>query len=297
MLLDKTFDCSGWEIHYKIIESSPALAHSAQQTLVVVHGTPWSSIVFDAISAALLASTPNLHILLYDLPGYGQSQYYSGAQQFRDFDGDTSVAFQATALVALLEETRISNPLVVAHDIAGAIVLRAHTLHSLELKSLLLMDTNTVLPWGDGFYKLVRANPSVFLDMPPQIHEGVVRSVIRSACHHTVPQQMEDALAAPWLGAEGQRNFVRQIAQANDADVQEMLDCRAYEGKVTCAVKVLWGEVDGWIPRGKMETLVEMLGTARCGEGLVIVPEAGHLLMIDQPERVALEVGEWVRSA
>ena len=53
-----------------------------------------------------------------------------------------------------------------------------------------------------------------------------------------------------------------------------------------------WGESDGWIPKWKMEKLRDLLGS-RC-EGFVVVPEAGHLVMVDQPERVTMEVLKWV---
>lgn len=311
MLFDSTLHFAGWAIRYKIVEcagrgdnSSSATASAASaKDIVFVHGTPWSSIVFDGIVNALSAvAAPGTRILLYDLPGYGQSQAYDSSaadaeQDFRDFPGNTSIAFQAKALVALLEATGFTGstsrppPAIIAHDIAGSIVLRSHLLHSLDYSSMLLLDTNIVLPWGDGFYKLARSKPQVFLDMPGSIHEAVVRAVVRSACHHPLSKEWEDALTAPWLGAEGKRSFVRQIAQANDEDVKEMLDAEMY-GKVRCDVEVMWGAEDGWIPRGKMEELVRRMGQRV--KAFVAVEEAGHLLMLDQPERVAVEVVEWL---
>lgn len=311
MDLTRSFKYDCWTIKYAI--SAPA-SSQPNKTVVFVHGTPWSSEVFQPITEALLARH-GYRILLYDLPGYGQSQQLDtgSSQPHGDslFEGDTSVALQSRALSALLQHLSLDGkggneaPAVIAHDIAGAIALRAHLIHSCEFASLLLMDTNTVLPWGDGFYKLVRAEPHTFLKLPLGIFEAVVRSVTRSACFN--PRKLdygwEDALAAPWTGsrdadasvAEAKRtSFVRQIAQANDADVAEMLDQSMYEA-VRCPVKVLWGEEDQWIPREKMDSLAEMLG-AKMSE-FVVVPEAGHLVMIDQPERVAVEVFDWLHKS
>jgi pimeloyl-ACP methyl ester carboxylesterase len=70
-----------------------------------------------------------------------------------------------------------------------------------------------------------------------------------------------------------------------------MLDADMY-ASVRCDVKILWGQEDRWIPWEKMESLVNKMGH-RVRE-FIAIPEAGHLIMIDQPERVALEVLSWL---
>lgn len=313
MKLSSTFTCQDWTIRYCLFEPNnyPDPKPKQTKTVVFIHGTPWSSDVFRPIAKALLARG-GYNVLLYDLPGYGQSQerhsVSSTTSEAAKFDGDTSVKVQAAVLADLLQHLQLDGksgnpkPAVVAHDIAGAIALRAHFIHQCEYASLLLLDTNAVLPWGDGFYKLVRSEPDVFLKLPLSIYEAVVRAVIQSACFN--PKRLlsdwEDALARPWIRSEGdneaiaeekRRSFIRQIAQANDADVAEMLDADMY-ANVRCDVKIMWGEEDRWIPREKMESLVSKIGH-RVRE-FVAIPEAGHLIMIDQPERVALETLLWL---
>lgn len=309
MELTDSVQHEGWTIRHAL---SPPPAPAPQQhpykTVVFVHGTPWSSAVFQPIAKALIARG-GYRVLLYDLPGYGASHNLDDSKASEvdgsQFKGDTSVAAQGRALSALLRHLGLDGvngnekPAVIAHDIAGTIALRAHLLHGCQFASLLLMDTNAVLPWGDGFYKLVRSEPQTFLRLPLGIFEAVVRSVTRSACFD--PTKLgagwEDLLAAPWIAsdvkeAEAKRtSFVRQIAQASDADVAEMLDRGMYED-VSCPVKILWGERDQWIPREKMDRLAGMLGSKV--REFVVVPEAGHLVMIDQPERVAIEVFDWL---
>ncbi|MCJ1332511.1 hypothetical protein MMC10_009204 [Thelotrema lepadinum] len=311
--LPSTYHFEGWNIRYNLAVSDSKLASEKQQAkyVVFVHGTPWSSAVFQPTIRALLARE-SYHILLYDLPGYGQSQDLDTGGRIptadeSDFLGDTSVKFQAKALTELLKHVQLDGkeghptPAVVAHDIAGAIVLRAHLLHGCEFESMMLLDTNTVLPWGDGFYKLARSEPRPFLALPPKIFEAVVRAVIQSACYNpkVLQKGWEDILAQPWIGdassgagaEERQRSFVRQIAQANDKDVAEMLEGNSY-AKVRCDVKIAWGEEDQWIPRNKIEDLIKRLDgkVKECA----FIPEAGHLLMLDQPERFAIEVFDWL---
>lgn len=212
---------------------------------------------------------------------------------------------QASVLADLLEHLQLNHydlrqkPDIVAHDIAGTIVLRVSLIHGCSYRSMLLLDANTVLPWGDGFYKLARSEAKTFLQLPPSIFEAVVRAVIRSASYAPVEfsRTWEDVLAEPWLDSDSavasakQNSFVRQIVQANDADVAEILDQHLYEN-VECPAKIIWGEQDQWIPREKVETLVGIL-KGYCKE-FVIVPDAGYLVMIDQPERVAIETFDWL---
>jgi len=189
-----------------------------------------------------------------------------------------------------------ATPAVIAHDIAGTIVLRAHLLEGCEFDTMMLVDANAVLPWGDGFYKLAREEPVSFLRLPPGIFEAVVRAVIQSAVHdpNVLKTGWEDALVRPWIGGEAgerQKSFVRQIAQADDGDVAEMLEGGLY-GRVRCDVKIVWGEQDQWIPKHKVEDLIRRLN-GKVKES-AFIPEAGHLVMLDQPERFAIEVFDWL---
>ncbi|KAL2071885.1 hypothetical protein VTL71DRAFT_13120 [Oculimacula yallundae] len=299
----------GWNIRYNILSSQPSSGQPSQAKWVVfVHGTPWSSIVFKPTIETLLAKG-SYKTLVYDLPGYGQSLFYDPDAETNitnnGFPGDTSVKFQGQALAKLLSHLKIDGkkdhaaPAIIAHDIAGTIALRAHLLHSCDFDTMLLVDTNCILPWGDGFYKLARSESQTFMKLPPGIFEAVVRAVTRSAVHDPKVLQTsagwEDVLVEPWIrgtdGLEGQWDFIRQIAQANDGDVAEMLDKELY-AKVRCDVKIVWGEQDQWIPREKIETLIEMLGE-RFKEK-AFIPNAGHLVMLDQPGRFAVEVFDWL---
>jgi hypothetical protein len=86
--LPSTFHHANWEIRYALLSSPLQTTTSSPQpppqpqTLVLLHGTPWSSAVFSHMIHSLLHTTPNLpnlQILIYDLPGYGQSQTLSSS--------------------------------------------------------------------------------------------------------------------------------------------------------------------------------------------------------------------------
>ncbi|KAH7305037.1 Alpha/Beta hydrolase protein [Stachybotrys elegans] len=182
--LPHVFSYRGWSIRYltRQGDETPTLQ---KHWVVFVHGTPWSSSVFRPMSDALYA-TGRLNIMLYDLAGYGQSQNFSGQGSS---EPDASVKTQGEALAALLDHLQLSGrngstqPHIVAHDIAGVISLRAHLLHECEYRSLCLLDTNCVLPWGDTLYKLVRSDFHVFEQLPVGVFEGALRAIIQSALY------------------------------------------------------------------------------------------------------------------
>jgi len=314
MELPLTFKFHGWSIRYNLLVSDKATTIQRAQRapvkcVVFVHGTPWSSAVFQPVVEALQAKG-SYKILVYDLPGYGQSQEFdsgSTATARAGFPGDTSVKFQAKALAELCKYVQLDGkegcpiPAVIAHDIAGAIVLRAHLLEGCDFDTIMLVDANVVLPWGDGFFKQVRSDPQAYVKMPPNIFEAVVRAVIQSACYNPKVLQTgwEDILAQPWIGChsagaetdERQRSFIRQIAQANDQDVADMLVGDLY-GCIRCHIKIVWGKQDQWIPREKVEDSIRRMSDKVMEH--VFIPNAGHLVMLDQPERFAIEVFDWL---
>ncbi|KAF7516272.1 hypothetical protein G7054_g14221 [Neopestalotiopsis clavispora] len=332
--LPNSFAYNGWSIKYDTRLRKDPQPTSSKAWVVFVHGTPWNSVVFRPLADALYA-TGRFNIVLYDLPGYGQSQTFSssgGSSTLQSHAPDTSVKAQGSALAALLQHLSLDGknghdrPHVVAHDIAGVISLRAHLLHGCDYRSLCLLDTNCVLPWGDKLYNLVRANPRVFEELPAEVFEGCLRAIIKSArCFQDqgLGAEWVDALAQPWLmskttenssfsstsaasasdldkdldldllGHNPQRNFVRQIQQADDSHTAELLDSNLFS-QVRCNVKIIWGENDEWIPLEKMERLAGMLGNRL--QAFVTIPDAGHLVMLDQPSRVTLEIARWLEQ-
>lgn len=185
--LPETFRYRGWSIRYRSGNPEEKFDVQLMKTWVIfVHGTPWCSDVFRPVITALEA-TGRFHTVLYDLPGYGQSQTFANNMVQPEDGPDTSVKAQGEIFAAFLTYMgrdgmdRGPRAHIIAHDIAGVIAMRAHLLHGCEYQSLCLLDTNCVLPWGDELYNLVRSNPDVFKELPDQVFEGALRAIIKSA--------------------------------------------------------------------------------------------------------------------
>jgi pimeloyl-ACP methyl ester carboxylesterase len=236
--------------------------------LVLVHGTPWSSLTWRHIAPVLSASWT---VYAYDLPGYGASEQRDGQ--------DISLAAQGRVLCELLDAWGAERPALVGHDIGGGIALRAALVHDRALAALAVLDPVALAPWGSPFYRLVREHPDVFAALPPHIHAAVADAYVRSALAFPVAPDVLDALVDPWRSPAGQAALYRQIAQGDERDKEEF---RARLGALECPALILWGEADPWIPVERGRELARLIPQAE----LHTIAGAGHLVQEDAPGAV-----------
>jgi pimeloyl-ACP methyl ester carboxylesterase len=258
------FGWHGRRVAWRQAGSGPAL--------VFCHGTPWSSQVWRDIAAELAADHS---VYLWDMPGYGRSSMDPAHPVDLDVQGRT--------FAALLQHWRLDRPVVVAHDIGGAVALRAHLLHQRDVDHLILADIVTLRPWGSAFFSLVHDHASVFAQLPPALHRALVGAYIAGASHMPLSADRTEALLEPWLTRAGQAAFYAQIAQADVRHTDEVVDRL---GQVRCPTTVLWGEHDAWIPMEQAHLLAQALPAAR----LAIIPNAGHLVQYDATAPLLTEI-------
>jgi pimeloyl-ACP methyl ester carboxylesterase len=236
--------------------------------LVLVHGTPWSTLTWRHVAPVLAASWT---VYAYDLPGYGASEQ-------RD-EQDVSLAAQGRVLCELLDAWSLVEPAIVGHDIGGGIVLRAALIHERAFAAIALLDPVALAPWGSPFYRLVREHPDVFTALPPQIHAGLADAYVRSALAFPVAPDVLDALIEPWRSPDGQAALYRQIAHGDERDTEAF---RGRLGTLDPPPLLIWGEADPWIPVERGRELASLIPGAR----LHTIAGAGHLVQEDAPGAV-----------
>jgi pimeloyl-ACP methyl ester carboxylesterase len=263
--------------------------------LVFVHGTPWSSIVWEPVATQL---SRHFCVYLSDNPGFGRSPLgkpLPDKQISKEQALDADLASQSEVFAALLQSwarESTSKPHVVAHDHAGLMTLRAFLLHGCQYASLCLIDVVAVGPFGKPLFKLVAENENVFKQLSGSVFEGVVESYIRDAAHIALSPQDMEALKRPWLESEeSQHAFIRQMVQANSRNTDAVEPRYAEVGKAI-PVKVIWGAEDKWLPVSEAQRVGEKVGAKE----IAIVDGAGHLIMYDQGARLGVELGMWLGS-
>lgn len=268
-MLTETFSWRGREVRWGRMGSGP--------DVVFCHGTPWSSQLWRPFAEAL---APYNTVHLWDMAGYGQSSKHPEHRVSLDVQGEL--------FADLLAHWDLRSPQVVAHDYGGAVALRAHLLHGAPYASLALVDVVALAPWGSDYFRLVREHAEVFTALPTAIHEGALRAYIAGASHVGVAPGAMETLMAPWLDAEGQAAFYRQIAQADQAYTDEIE--RLYP-ELDLPVMVIWGEEDTWIRVDRAHQLAGLIP----GAELRLVPGAGHLIQLDRPAALATTLSTWLR--
>ncbi|GAB2487769.1 alpha/beta fold hydrolase [Jatrophihabitans fulvus] len=246
--------------------------------LVFCHGTPWSSALWAPFARAL-ASEFTVH--LWDMPGYGLSS--------KDAAHDVDLGVQSQAFTDLLAHWRLDRPHVVAHDYGGAVSLRTHLLDRVPYASLCLVDVVALRPWGSPFFRLVKDHADVFAQLPPAVHRGALAAYIAGASHRGLREDELAVLVDPWTDEAGQAAFYRQIAQADERFTAEFEDLL---GGLDIPTHIVWGEDDTWIPADR----AHRLHAAIPGSTLTLIPDAGHLIHLDQPVALGVELRRWLGS-
>ncbi len=266
--LSRTLEWRGRTVAWDVIGAGPPL--------VLLHGTPWSSWLWRPI-AERLSRAFRVHV--WDMPGYGASSKLPEHAVGLDVQGEL--------FAHLLREWRLARPHVIAHDIGGAVALRARLLHGASFRSLALVDAVALRPWGSPFFSLVQQHADVFAQLPSTIHRGVIEAYIRGASHRGLTPDALAALTAPWLDAEGRSAFYRQIAQADERHTDEV---EGSLGELDEPVHIIWGEQDAWIPLERAERLRAAIPHAN----LVTIPDAGHLIQLDAPDELGDALERWM---
>lgn len=259
--LGETFGSSAGEVRWA------RLGRAGGEPVVLLHGTPWSSYVWRGVARAL-AADGRYEVYVWDMPGYGRSE--------KRADQDLSLAAQGRVFTELLAHWGLERPAVLAHDYGGAVALRAHLLHGARYARLALVDVVALAPWGSPFFRLVGGHADVFEQLPPQLHQALVREYVSSASSPGLHPSTLDALVEPWLGEDGQAAFYRQIAQADQRYTDEI---EPRYGELDLPVMVCWGRDDTWIPDDRAHRLAELIPGAR----LRLIEGAGHLVQEDAP--------------
>lgn len=244
--------------------------------VVLCHGTPWSSWLWRPVARSL-AVDHRVH--LWDMPGYGESS--------KDPEHRVSLDVQGELLADLAQHWGLDRPHVLAHDIGGAVTLRAHLLHGMRLGSVALVDVVALAPWGSPFFALVQEHAEVFVQLPDPIHEGVVRAYVQGAAHRPLAPHELDALVEPWLGDLGRPAFYRQVAQADERHTGEV---EPLYPTLRVPTLVVWGRDDAWIPVDRAQRLHATVPGSR----LEVLDDAGHLVHLDRPDALLAVLRSWL---
>jgi len=269
-------DIEGVDVMTYTVEAS---GPNTRGDVVFCHGTPWSAQVW-ADTARYLSD--GYRVFLWDMPGYGASP--------KSPEVAIDLPSQMSRFATLLDHWGLERPHVVAHDIGGAVALGAHLLRHRDFASLHLWDIVTLDPWGSAFFRLVAEHEGVFAALPANLHAALVTEYIAGAAGHQLNQDLIATLSQPWLDADGQPAFYRQIAALRAEHTRPIVERLS---RLRCPVAIGWGRDDPWIPAEQATRLRRELPGS---PPLTLLEGTGHLAPLEAPSRVRSAVGDWLAS-
>ena len=246
--------------------------------VVLVHGTPFNSVIWRTL---ILQLREYFRVHWLDLPGYGGSEKFDGQ--------DVRLRSFAKILLEWLDYKKLKNCHLVGHDFGAAAVLGVVAVEGFQAASLSVVDGVVLNPWGTEYSLLVKQNQSVFNAVPGYIHEATLRAHISTASQHILPESLIESLVAPWIQEGGQQAYYRQVGQY-DHDYTAKLE-KLYP-KLQTPTRIFWGEQDKWVDSRVGEKLASLIPSAV----LSILPDAGHLAMLDCPSLLAQKIGQWIKA-
>jgi pimeloyl-ACP methyl ester carboxylesterase len=234
---------------------------NASPVLLCVHGagadhTHWGAQLRDLCKLC--------RVITIDLPGHGRSP---GA-------GKETIAEYGEVVLAVLDALGLEQVVLAGHSMGGAITLWL-ALHAPErLQRIVLVGTGARLKVAEDILQALQDDPASavdkIVDMSYDVDtEEALRQMGRTAFSEADPM------------------FFYRDLQACDA-----FDVRPQVAQIACSALVICGESDRMIPPKFSQFLAEQVPHAE----LVLVPHAGHMVQIEQPDMVGQAIAHWLRD-
>lgn len=238
-------------------------------TIVLVHGFDADRSIWLPVAKVL---TRNFHVVIPDLPGWGQSTRLPGA--------DYGIDAQAARLDGFVHTLQLSPMLLVGHSMGGAIAGVFAAEHPDKVAGLVLMDSFGLTFKKNAFVREVESgtDPFVFDD-----RAGFQR-MEKLVFEHppAIPGRFVDVLVKHNVA---NRAFVQRLFKRLQQPGQyDALDKRL--GKLSMPVLGLWCRDDKVIDISALDTLRNGL-THASSIGTSIISGCGHVPEIEKPAATA----------
>lgn len=238
-------------------------------TIVLLHGFDADKQVWLPVAKLL---TPHFHLIIPDLPGWGQSSRVPG--------GNYDIDAQAARLQDFMQALGLGKVLLVGHSMGGAIAGVYAAEHPGHVGGLALLDSFGLKSKENAFDKAVLAGKDPFVYDDRAGFEHVMALAFDHPPH--IPGRFVDAMVKANVRRHAfiQRTFdaLRQPAQA--LSLQNRL------GQLTMPVLGLWCHDDRIIDISAMDSLRAGL-THASAISSTMLNGCGHMPMLEKPQETA----------
>ncbi len=233
--------------------------------LVCVHGAGASSVMWMDTVRRL---APRRRVVAPDLPGHGQSDRWHPP-------AEVSVAMYRDAIGTVCANLKIERVVLVGHSLGGLVALACAAAWPERVAGVAIVCAGAKLPVAPRLFERLEKD---FSHVPEWL--------AKVAFSPSTPREIVDRWQGLLLTAD------QEISIA-DFRAVERFDGRSLAPRVKGPALILGGEDDLLTP----PSLSRELAGAIPGAQLTLVPRAGHMLMLEQPEAWFSTLDEFLVAA
>lgn len=241
--------------------------------LILLHAFPLSRAMW---KREVEAFTPSTRVITPDLPGFGGSPRLS----------PPSIQGMAKSVAELLDQLNIKEPAIIAGlSMGGYVALEFIRQFPQRVKALGLFSTRAAADSPEqaaGRMKLVDRLRAEGIDvlMTASLPKLVGRTTASS--RPEVMKDVEQLIRA--ASPDGVIDALRAMAERRGSTL--LLP------SIRCPVLILAGEEDALIPAQESQAMAQAIPGAQ----LEVIPQAGHLVNVEQPEKFHRRLSSWLRG-
>jgi haloalkane dehalogenase len=255
-------------------EALPSGWDGSGPAALVLHGYPTSSYLWRNILPDLAVA--GYRALAPDLPGFGDSPA----------DRPGSWEHQVENVERFRRALGVERLALIVHDWGGLIGLRWACDHPGIATALVITDTG-FFPEGKwhGLAKTLQTEGE-----GEQVMENMTRDLFAAGVRQVSPSMPDDAIDEFWKAYGDEERRQAQLDLYRSGDFSKLEPYRGKLAELGVPTLIVWGAKDEFAPvAGGYRFQKEIPGSK-----LVVLDEAGHFLMEDEPERVAGEIGSFL---
>src|SRR5947209_2888569 len=272
-------------IHYELSYVVQGAEYGTDGAIVLLHDIMGGAFTWADVMPQL-AST-NRAIYAIDMLGYGQSDH--------PWPADTSSWGHADNLSMLFEQLDLTNVVLVGHGIGGGVAqILATRLSRLRVAALILIDTTCYEHSFAENWPLTEMKKRQDYDAPKETSVedmmADLKETLPNSSHN--PQRFQSFMkdyTQQWDSELGKELLFQHIRLLIPSYVNSVSSDLKVMGKPTL---IIWGQFDQQMPLKYAERLQRDIPQSR----LVIIPDAGHLVLFDAPDAVASAIMDFVGS-
>jgi pimeloyl-ACP methyl ester carboxylesterase len=272
----------GRSIHYNISYIVQGKEYGTDGAIVLLHDIPAGAFSWQGVISQLAGLKRAIYAI--DMLGYGQSDH--------PWPGDTSVWGHADVLSYLLKDLNLTNIVLVGHGLGGGVAqILATRLYHEQTAALVLIDTICYQHAFAEDWPLPEMEKRRDFDAPKQTEvEDVIRD-LRLALPKAVVNTKDfnkviNDYIEPWNSELGKEVLFQHIRLLISYYVNAVSTDLQVFGKPTL---IIWADKDEQMPLKYAERLHREIS----GSKLVIVPNAGHLVIFDAPGAVSKALADF----